>query len=81
MDFTKRLWIQDITNEEFGNRLEKVWNEKLDIENTFVKLKSEYDVTYKKHNVEELNKNNIVTLVIVAVILVINLIAIWIAQK
>ena len=81
LDFTKRLWIQDITNEEFGNRLEKVWNEKLDIENTFVKLKSEYDVTYKKHNVEELNKNNIVTLVIVAVILVINLIAIWIAQK
>ena len=81
LDFAKRLWIQDITNEEFGNRLEKVWNEKLDIEDTFVKLKSEYDVTYKKYNVEELNKNNIVTLVIVAVILVINVIAIWIAQK
>ncbi len=81
LDFTKRLWIQDITNEEFGKRLEKVWNEKLDIENTFAKLKSEYDVTYKKYNVEELNKNNIVTLVIVAVILVINVLAIWIAQK
>ena len=81
LDFTKRLWIQDITNEEFGNRLERVWNEKLDIENTFVKLKSEYDVTYKKHNVEELNKNNIVTLVIVAVILVINVLTIVFAMK
>ena len=43
---------------------------------TFYKLKNEYDVTYKKHNVEELNKNNKITRVIVATIFIINLITI-----
>ena len=73
MEFTKKLWIQDITNEEFGRRLEQSWMENLEIEVSFVKLKSEYDVTYKKYNVEEMNKNNKVTMVIIGVILVINI--------
>ena len=48
----------------------------LDVDKSFEKLKNEYDVTYKKHNVEELNKNNKVTRVIVATIFIINLITI-----
>lgn len=76
IEFTKKLWIQDITNEEFGRRLEQSWMENLEIEETFAKLKNEYDVTYKKYNVEEMNKNNKITRVIVAVILIINIITI-----
>ena len=76
LEFTKKLWIQDITNEEFGRRLEQNWMDNLEIEKSFYKLKNEYDVTYKKHNVEELNKNNKITRVIVATIFIINLITI-----
>ena len=76
LEFTKKLWIQDITNEEFGRRLEQNWMDNLEIEKSFDKLKNEYDVTYKKHNVEELNKNNKITRVIVATIFIINLITI-----
>ena len=76
LKFINKLWIQDITNEEFGRRLEESWMNNLEIEKSFNRLKNEYDVTYKKHNVEELNKNNKVTRVIVAVILIINIITI-----
>ena len=76
LEFTKKLWIQDITNEEFGRRLEQKWMENMQIDSTFSKLKNEYDVAYKKHNVEELNKNNKITRAIVAVILIINIITI-----
>ena len=77
LDFTKKLWIQDITNEEFGKRMENNWMENLEVEETFTKLKNEYDIVYKKHNVEELSKNNKITRIIIAVILIINIITIW----
>ncbi len=76
LEFTKKLWIQDITNEEFGRKLEKSWIADLELEKTFMKLKNEYDISYKKHNVEELNKNNKITRVVVITILIINIITI-----
>ena len=80
MKFTRILWIQDITNEEFGRRLEQNWMENLELEAAFIKLKNQYDVTYKKYNVEELNKNNKITRVLIGVILVINILTILYAS-
>ena len=42
----------------------------------FERIKNEYDITYKKHNVEQLNKNNYITRVIVFTIFAINILAI-----
>ena len=76
LDFTKKLWIQDLTNEEFGKMLEHSWLDNMDINSMYSKIKNEYDVTYKKHNVEQLNKNNKITNVIVITILIINILTI-----
>lgn len=76
LKFIKNLWIQDITNDDFGKTLIKKWENILDIEETFVKLKSKYDVLYKKHNVESSNKNNKVILAVIGVVIVINIISI-----
>lgn len=76
INFTKQLWIQDLTNEEFGRRLEQNWIDNLDIDKMFSKVKSEYDVTYKKYNVEELKKNNKLTIAMVITILIINILTI-----
>ncbi len=76
LNFTTKVWIQDVTNEEFGRRMEANWAENLELEKTFNKLKNEYDVTYKKYNVEELSKNNKVTFAVVITILVINILTI-----
>ena len=50
--------------------------ENLDIEMAYSKIKNEYDVSYKKHNIEELNKNNKMTRVIIITILIINILSI-----
>ena len=65
-----------MTNEEFGRRLEVIWMKNLDIELTYSKIKNEYDVSYKRHNVEELNKNNKITRVVIITILIINILTI-----
>ena len=79
LDFTKKLWIQDVTNEEFGRRLETNWMENLNVEKTFYKLKSEYDVTYKKSNVDALRKSSNTTKIVLLIILIINIIEIILA--
>lgn len=76
LEFTKKLWIQDLTNEEFGSKLEKLWIQNLGLEKSFSNIKNEYDISYKKYNVEELKKNNKVTRIIIAVFLIINIITI-----
>lgn len=80
LHFTKNLWIQDITNEEFGKELERKWTENLNIEKTFSKLKNEYDLAYKKNNIDELRRNSYTTRTVLVVILIINIIAIILAS-
>lgn len=76
LDFTKQLWIQEITFDDFGKALIKKWEDMLEIEEMFMKLKREYDVLYKKYDVENSNKNNKVVLVVIGTVIVINIIGI-----
>lgn len=76
LNFTKKLWIQEITDDEFGKILSKRWHEYLDIEEIFLKLKNKYDILYKKYNVEKVNEKNgrfAIAIVILIVIGVMNL--------
>ena len=71
IDFTKSLWIQEITNDEFGRTLEKRWYDCLDVEEIFVKLKSKYDVIYKKYNLSETkDKGNKLFILVIALIVI-----------
>lgn len=77
LDFTKKLWIQEITNDEFGNTLVKKWHNILEIEEIFLKLKREYDILYKRYNIEKTSEKNeklTVAVVVVIVIGVLNVI-------
>ena len=77
LNFAKRLWIQEITDDEFGKLLSKKWHDKLDIEEIFLKLKNKYDILYKKYNIEKTSEKNgklAIGIVILIVIGVINLI-------
>ena len=80
LNFTKKLWIQEITNDEFGKVLEKKWNDCLNIEETFMKLKSQYDIMYKKYNIGRFSEKNgklAIFTVILIVIGIINIILLW----
>lgn len=77
LDFTKKLWIQEVTNDEIGKILSEKWNSNLDVEEIFLKLKNKYDILYKKYNIEKSSEKNgklVVAMVITIVIGVINLI-------
>jgi len=74
LDFTKKLWIQEVTEDEFGKRLSKKWHENLDIEEIFLKLKSKYDILYKKYNIAEISEKNGRLAIAVVVLIVIGII-------
>ena len=76
LKFTKNLWIQELTEDEFGNILASRWSEYLKTEEIFFKLKNKYDILYKKYNVEEVSQKNgkfAIAIVVLIVIGVINL--------
>ena len=77
LNFTKKLWIQEITDDEFGKMLGKKWHENLDIEEIFLKMKNKYDILYKKYNVEMVSQKNgklALAMVVLIVIGVVNII-------
>ena len=74
LDFTKKLWIQEVTNDEMGKILSKKWNENLDIEEVFLKLKNKYDILYKKYNIEETSKKNGKLAIVIVILIIISII-------
>ncbi len=76
LKFTKELWIQEITNDDFGKNLIKKWEDILEVEDVFIKLKSKYEVLYKKYHIETTSKINKQVLVIVSILIVLNILGI-----
>ncbi len=76
LKFTKDLWIQEITNDDFGKVLIKKWNAIFETEDIFVKLKSKYEVLYKKYHMESTNRANQKLFVVVTILIVINILGI-----
>ena len=77
LDFTKKLWIQETTNDEIGKMLSEKWSRNLGVEEIFLKLKNKYDILYKQYNIEKTSDKNgkvVVAMVITIIIGVINLI-------
>ena len=70
IEFTKKMWIQEITDDETGTLLNHKLQEIFELEKLYAEVKNKYDVLYKELNIER-NRNS---LIIISVILVISLI-------
>ncbi len=70
IEFTKKMWIQEITDDETGTLLNHKLQEVFELEKLYAEVKNKYDVLYKELNIER-NRNS---LIIISVILVISLI-------
>lgn len=75
LEFAKSLWIQEITCDEFGSVLRKNWAQILEIDGIFAKLKSKYDVMYKKYDMQGIRKHKKAIVLLIGVIVVINIIS------
>ena len=53
IDFMRRLWIKEITRDEFGSKLYRKWRDTLGIGYLYQELKNMYEIKYKKANIDK----------------------------
>ena len=72
--FTQEIWIQEMTYDETGTMLYDNWEEVLEIQKIYNKIKGRYDVEYKDYNIEKTRKINNIILVLLTTTLICNII-------
>lgn len=74
IEFVKKVWIQEITEDKTGTILNYRLQEVLELDKLYAQVKSKYDVLYKEKNIERNAKYTIVIAIILGDSLIINLI-------
>lgn len=70
IEFTKCLWVQDITDDEIGSNINYKLVKVFELDRLYYEIKTKYDILYKELNIEKNSK----AIVVVAIILVLSLI-------
>ncbi len=73
IDFTKKLWIQEITDDETGTLLNHKLQEILEMEQLYGEVKNKYDVLYKELNIEKNRRSTIIIAIILVASLIFNI--------
>lgn len=73
VEFTKNLWVQEITEEETGVLLNDKLQEVLGLEELYHEVKDKYDILYKELNFEKERKTTIVLAIVLGISLLMNL--------
>ena len=69
VEFTKKLWIQEITEDEAGTIFNHKIQEILEIGRLYEQVKNKYDILYKDLNIERNRKYIIIIIIILLIIL------------
>ena len=72
--FTKRLWIQEITNDDVGTNIYKKARHVSEIEKLYASIKNKFDIAYKELNIEKTTKINKIILIILGISLILNIV-------
>lgn len=81
IEFTKNLWIQEVTEDEVGTLLNHKIIKTFELEKIFGEVKSKYDVLYKEMNIEKDRTLTIVMGVILVISLILNILNFIALQK
>ena len=73
IDFTKKLWIQEITSEDLGSLLYQDMKEVLEVEELYNKAKGKYDLLYRELKIEKTEKMSIFIACILVATLIFNI--------
>ncbi len=73
IDFTKNLWIQEITEDETGSILNHKMQEVFELEILYEGVKNKYDILYKDLNIEKNRKSTIIIAIILVASLIFNI--------
>ncbi len=72
IEFTKNIWIQEITNDDIGTLYYNTLAETLELDNLYSELKNKYDILYKELNIEKNMKVNAIIVIILGISLIFN---------
>lgn len=78
LQFAKKDWIYEISCDEMGRALEKHYAEEQTLQETFAKLKQQYDLLYKEYEISKTNKKNKWIIGIIIIMIALNIINIGI---
>ena len=83
INFTKDIWINEVTTEGLGQKIYKRCKEKMNLEELYYEVKVKYDTFYKNLKIEKNEKQNkvIIIMLIVAILLGISNLASWMFFK
>lgn len=73
VEFTKNLWIQEVTEDEVGSIFNYNISKTLQINKAYQKIKNQYDILYKEYHVESNTKMLMIFSVILIVLLIFNI--------
>ena len=73
IDFTKNLWIREITDDETGTMLNHRIVETLELEKLYGQVKNKYDILYKDLNIEKNRTSTIVIRLVLVASLIFNI--------
>lgn len=73
IEFTKNLWIQEITIDDIGTLFYHNLRNVLELENLYLETKNRYDVLYKELNIEKNAKTNKIIVLILIASLIVNI--------
>ena len=73
IEFTKNLWIQEITEDETGTILYHKIQDVLELEKIYGEVKNKYDILYKDLNIEKNRKSTIIIAIVLVASLIFNI--------
>ncbi|MBQ9659434.1 MAG: hypothetical protein IJV31_11870 [Clostridia bacterium] len=73
LEFTKNIWIHEITNEDIGTLYFNYLKEVLELDDLYLNVKNEFDIFYKELNIEKNTKISIAIAVMLGLILICNI--------
>lgn len=73
IDFTKKIWIQEITSEDFGSLFYNNLINVLEIENLYNQVKSKYDILYRELKIDKTEKLSIFIATTLVITLILNI--------
>ena len=73
IEFTKKIWIQEITSEDFGSLLYHDMREVLELEESYNRIKNKYDLLYRELKIEKTEKMSVIIAFILVVTLIFNI--------
>lgn len=73
IEFTKDLWIQEVTEDEIGSNINYRLGKIFELDKLYYKIKTKYDILYKEFNIEKNYKFTIIIAIVLAISLIFNI--------